>query len=314
MVPCHARFQTGVGTATLFMQKLIVILGATATGKSDAAVKIAKKFGGEIISADSRQVYRDLDIGTGKITEKEMLGVPHHMLDVVSPKKIFSAAKWQEQTKKIILEISAREKLPIICGGTGFYIQTVVQNLALPEVPPNKKLRDKLKNKTAGRLVEILQKFDPEKLKTIDRKNPVRLIRAIEIAAALGAVPKLRKNKNDYDILQIGLKLPDEILKKRIYDRLIFRIKKGMIGEVKKLRLGGLSWKRLNELGLEYRYLAWFLRKKISRDEFVRKLNTEIWHYARRQKQWWKSDKKIKWFSPNEIVGIEKEVEKFLKT
>ena len=167
------------------MQKIVVILGQTATGKSEIAIKLAKKFGGEIISADSRQIYKGLNIGSGKVTKKEMSDVPHHILSIVSPKKTFSVAEWQEKTKKIIVEIDSRGKLPIICGGTGFYIQSIVENVALPEVPPNKKLREKLENKTAGELVKILKKLDQKILKTIDTKNPVRLIRAIEIATEL---------------------------------------------------------------------------------------------------------------------------------
>ncbi len=295
------------------MQKLIVILGPTSGGKSDTAVKIAKKFDGEIISADSRQVYKGLDIGTGKITKKEMRGIPHHMLDVANPKKRFDVAMWQKQTKIIIADIFARGKLPIICGGTGFYIQSIVDNLELPEVPPNKKLREKLEKKTLPELIEILKKLDPEKLKTIDTKNPVRLVRAIEIATQLGSVPKLQKNNNDYEILQIGLTFPDKILKKRIFIRLRRRMKMGMLDEARKLHKAGLSWKRMNELGLEYRHMALLLNNRMSREEFIQKLNTEIWHYARRQWQWFKRDKNIKWFSPTEINKIEKEVEKFMK-
>src|ERR1035437_3846008 len=167
------------------MQKILVVLGQTATGKSDVAVRLAKKFNGEIISADSRQIYKGLDIATGKVTKKEMQGVPHHILDIISPKKVFSVAEWQKKTKKIITEIHSRGKSPIICGGTGFYIQSIVENVCLPEVSPNKKLRKKLKNKTAEELVKILGKLDPKILKTIDTKNPVRLLRAIEIATDL---------------------------------------------------------------------------------------------------------------------------------
>ena len=126
------------------INKVLVILGPTATGKSGLAVKLAKKFKGEIISADSRQVYEGLDIGTGKVTKKEMSGIPHHMLDVISPKKVFTIAQWKEQVGKIISDIHGRNKLPIICGGTGFYIQSIVEAVVLPEVPPNPKLRKKL--------------------------------------------------------------------------------------------------------------------------------------------------------------------------
>lgn len=294
------------------LPKIIVVLGPTATGKSDLAVEIALKHNGEVISADSRQVYTGLDIGTGKITKKEMKGVPHYMLDVVSAKKRFDVSMWQKETKKIISEIHSRGKLPIICGGTGFYIQSIVDNVVLPEVPPDTELRKKLENKSLEQLIKILQKLDPEILKTIDTKNPVRLIRAIEIATQLGSVPKMQKEENPYQILQIGLNLPDDKLKDRIYKRLASRIKKGMINEAKKLHYKGVSWKRMFQLGLEYRYLSLLIQNKISKTEFVEKLNMEIWHYAKRQKQWFKRDKKIKWFEPTDNKKIEREVVDFL--
>ena len=307
------------------MEKILVILGPTATGKSDLAVEIAKSVqdrsasggkwkGAEVISADSRQVYKGLDIGTGKITKKEMDGVPHYMLDVVSPRSRFSVAEWQKQTQKIIENILSRGKLPIICGGTGFYIQSIVDDLSLPEVPPNKGLRERLEKKTTLELFEILKKLDPKRAKTIDHKNPVRLVRAIEIATKIGKVPPLKlKSKTNFRILQIGLTLPDEKLKERIKTRLLKRLKAGMLKEAEKLHEKGLSWNRMFELGLEYRYESLLLQKKISREEFIEKLNTEIWHYARRQKQWFKRDKDIKWFAPTETKKIEKVVIAFLK-
>lgn len=292
--------------------KILVILGPTATGKSDLAVKLARKYNGEVISADSRQVYTGLDIGTGKITKKEMRGIPHYMLDVVSPKKVFSVAEWKTQTEKIIVKILADGKLPIICGGTGFYIQSIVDNVVLPEVPPNTKLRKKLEGKPATELFKILQKLDSRRAETIEKENPVRLIRAIEIATALGSVPEMKKEKSQYQILQIGLTLPDEDLKKKIHDRVIARMKKGMVKEAQKLHKGGLSWKRMYTLGLEYRYLSELLQEKFSREEFVQVLEKEIWQYAKRQITWFKRDKKIKWFSPTKTKEIEREVKNFL--
>lgn len=293
--------------------KLLVVLGPTATGKSDLAVELALKHNGEVISADSRQVYKGFDIGTGKITKKEMRGVPHYMLDVVSPKKRFDVSQWQKETKKIISEIHGRGKLPIICGGTGFYIQSIVDNVVLPEVPPDTELREKLEKKSLEHLNKMLLKLDPEILKTVDTKNPVRLIRAIEIAMHLGSVPKIKKEENPYQILQIGLTLPDDKLKDRIYKRLTSRIKKGMINEAKKLHDKGVSWKRMFQLGLEYRYLSLLIQNKISKTEFMEKLNMEIWQYAKRQKQWFKRDKKIKWFEPTDIKKIEAVVFDFLR-
>jgi tRNA dimethylallyltransferase len=291
---------------------VLVILGPTASGKSDLAVKLAKRFNGEVISADSRQVYKDLNIGTGKITKKEMRGVPHHLLDIVSPKTNFNVAKWQKFANKKIRGIISRNKLPIICGGTGFYIDAVTKGVVLPEVLPNRKLRDELKNKSAAELCKILENLDPNRLKNIDVNNPVRLIRAIEIAKAIGKVPIISEQKPPFDILNIGLKLDDKILRENINKRLEKRIKQGMINEAKKLHKAGLSWKRMEQLGLEYRYLALFLQNKISKETMFEKLQFEIWHYAKRQMTWFNKDKTIKWLKP-EYKTIEKEVGKFLK-
>ena len=291
--------------------KIIVVLGSTATGKSDLAVLLAKKFNGEVISADSRQVYKGLDIGSGKITKKEMMGVTHYLLDVVSPKKVFTVVDFQQKAEKAISQILTKGKVPIIAGGTGFYIQSIVDGITIPEVKENKELRNKLEKQETAKLFETLKKLDSKRAKEIDQNNRVRIIRAIEIAKELGKVPKVKKNPK-YDVLQIGLNWSDEILKKRIYDRLISRMKKGMVAEARKLNKRGLSFKRMEELGLEYRYLAKFLKKEISREEMIEKLNTEIWHYAKRQKTWFKRDTRIKWFKPSEVKKIGKVVEGFL--
>lgn len=282
--------------------KIIVILGQTSTGKSDFAVEIAKQIDGEIISADSRQIYKGMDLGTGKITKKEMKGIPHHLLDIISPKKIFSVTDFQKKAFKTINEITKREKIPIICGGTGFYIDAVVNGVIFPEVPPNKELREKLSKKSTLELFEILKKLDKERALNIDAKNGVRLIRAIEIVKALGKVPKIKtSSENNFDVIKIGLTIPDEILKEMIKKRMLLRIKKGMIKEVENLHNSGISWKRMNDLGLEYRYVSIYLQNKITKDEMIEKLNTEIWHFAKRQKTWFKRDKSIIWINPLEM-------------
>jgi len=276
--------------------KILVILGPTAVGKSQLAVKLAKKLNGEIISADSRQVYKGLDLGTGKITKKEKQGIPHHLLDVASPKRKFTVAQYKKLADQKIEEIIKKGKLPIIVGGTGFYIKAVVDNLTFPEVKPNPKLRNKLIKLSPQKLFQMLKKLDPERAKTIEAKNPRRLIRAIEIAKSLGRVPKL-KAKPKYEAIQIGLTMPAKKLKEKINKRLLERIKKGMIAEAKRLHQQGLSYKRMMELGLEYKYLALYLQKKISKEEMINKLKRAIWDFVRRQKVWWKKDKRIKWFN-----------------
>ncbi len=287
--------------------KIFVVLGPTASGKSSLAIELAKKLDGEVISADSRQVYTGLNLGTGKVTQKEMLGIPHHLLNVVSPKKQFTVINFKTLAEKAIVEILARGKTPIICGGTGFYIQALVDNLILPEVAANLALRKKLEKKSTQQLFAILQKLDPTRAKNIDAHNPRRLIRSIEIATALGKVPQIStllhldiECPSGYDFVQIGIKISDEQLRENIEKRLLARIKKGMIAEAKKLHTEGLSWKRMDSLGLEYRYLAKFCLGKISRSELISTLNSEIWHYAKRQMTWFKRDRRIKWLTPTE--------------
>ncbi len=269
--------------------KIVVIVGPTAVGKSDFAVKYALKHNGEVISADSRQVYKGLDMGTGKITKKEMCGVPHHLLDVTNPKKQFNVEQYKKLAQIAIEDISKRGKLPIICGGTGFYIDAVVKNISYPDVPHNKKLREKLAKKDPVQLFEILKKLDKgcaTSLNNSEKNNTHRLIRSIEIATALGKIPEIIKGKSPYEVKWIKLVLPDKKLRERINKRLLKRIDEGMIEEVRNLHKNGLSWKRMEALGLEYRYISRYLRKLISKEEMIERLQFEIWHYAKRQMLW----------------------------
>ena len=278
---------------------------------------MAKKLNGEVISADSRQVYRGLNIGTGKIAKKEMRGVPHHLLDVANPKKQFSAADFIRLGRAVIVDIMARGKTPIICGGTGFYIAALLGEIELSAVPSNPKLRKKFGGKSAQELFEMLKKIAPARAIIIDPQNPRRLIRAIEIALSKSKEIKVEKNRHtltlsdsnklvyptwelNSQVIKIGMTLPPEKLKEKIRTRLLAQIKTGMVAEAKHLHKNSLSWKRMEELGLEYRYLSRFLRGKISKNEMVEKLVTEIWRYAKRQMTWFKRDKTIRWFNPND--------------
>ena len=298
-------------------KQILVIVGPTAVGKSALAVWLAKKLNGEVISADSRQVYRGLNIGTGKIAKKEMRGVPHHLLDVANPKKQFSAADFIRLGRAVIVDIMARGKTPIICGGTGFYIAALLGEIELSAVPSNPKLRKKFGGKSAQELFEMLKKIAPARAIIIDPQNPRRLIRAIEIALSKSKEIKVEKNRHtltlsdsnklvyptwelNSQVIKIGMTLPPEKLKEKIRTRLLAQIKTGMVAEAKHLHKNSLSWKRMEELGLEYRYLSRFLRGKISKNEMVEKLVTEIWRYAKRQMTWFKRDKTIRWFNPND--------------
>ncbi len=287
--------------------KVLVILGPTASGKSDLAVKLARKFNGEVISADSRQVYKGLDIGSGKITKREMMGVPHYLLSVASPKGLFTAERYRRLGKAAIKKILAKDRLPIICGGTGLYIDTLMYDYNFPKVPPQKALRAKLEKLSTAKLFEKLIKqakgIDSTTAKRIDKHNRRRLIRALEIISFTGKpIPPIEKS-SPYDVTKIGIKIAPEQLKKNIEKRLTNRLKIGMVGEVRRLHANGLSWKRLYDLGLEYRYISRYLRGLISLDQMKADILHESYQYAKRQMTWFKRDQSIIWIAPSGKAG-----------
>ena len=306
------------GVKSVSLPKAIIICGPTATGKSDLAVLLAKKFNGEVISADSRQVYKGLNLGSGKITKKEMMSVPHFMLDVVDPKKTYTADKFKTSALKISKEILKKNKIPIICGGTGMYIDALVEGIEFPQVKPNKELRKELSTYTTENLYEKLISIDNNRAEQLKNDgggqfNRVRLIRSIEIATEIGSVPPKIQNKN-FDAIYIGLDFDDETLKNRIKKRIDIRMKKGMLAEARNLHQKGLSYKRMRELGLEYRYLADLLDKKISKEEFNQGLAQDTWHFVKRQRTWFRKRQETLWFKPNKtnFKKIENIVKKFI--
>jgi tRNA dimethylallyltransferase len=296
-------------------QKLLIIVGPTSSGKSALGVELAKKFNGEVISADSRQVYKGLDIATGKITKREMKGVPHHLLDVAHPKKSFSADDFVKHARKEIEDMSARGKLPIIVGGTGFYIDSLVGRITLPNVPPNPAFRSKNNNLTVVRLLFLLKKLDPVRAKMLstpsERNNKARLLRALEIATTLGKNP-VPATADSYDMLWIGVNRSNKELQARIVARVKARMRTGMVEEARRLKKAGLSYKRMTELGLEYRSLAKFLQRKINHPELEEEIRTGNWQYTRKQIIYWKRNKDIHWFDPKASSKISAAVQKWL--
>lgn len=317
--------------------KLLVIAGPTSSGKSELAVKLAKKYNGEIISADSRQIYKGMDLGTGKIPGKWTRvflhgrvktlylykDISHHCIDFVNPKRRYSAALFQKQAQKAIADILRRGKLPILCGGTAHWIDAVVYNQQIPDVKPNLKLRAGLEKKSAADLYQQLKKLDPRRAKTIDRFNKRRLIRALEIVVTTGKpvpplgvilTPALSRGKElkkgnssslgtlglrmtPYDVCWIGINPSQQTLYKKIDKRLKQRLKAGLVKEVARLQRRGLSWKRLESFGLEYKFVSLYLQKKLAYQEMVSQLSVAIKHYSKRQMTWWKRNKEIKWIS-----------------
>jgi tRNA dimethylallyltransferase len=287
--------------------KIIAIVGPTASGKTSLSIFLAQKLGGEVISADSRQVYRGLDIGTGKVTKTEMAGVPHHLLDVISPKKQFTVDDFVRLATKAYANVLQNNSIALIVGGTGLYVDTFLGRMSYPEVPPNPKLRAQLEKKNAAQLFALLQKLDPRRAANIEKENPRRLVRAIEIAKAIGQSP-LPTLEQKYDVLWLGINPPQETLYKNIHTRLLDRITQGMVVEAQKLHTNGLSYKRMDALGLEYRSLSQLLQNKVSKEEFVTGLERAIQHYAKRQIRWFKRNKEIHWVSgKTEALRLAKE-------
>jgi tRNA dimethylallyltransferase len=293
--------------------KVIAVVGPTSSGKTGVAVEIAQLLNGEIVSTDSRQIYKGLDIGSGKVTRVEMRGVPHHLLDVASPLRTMSVAQYQRMAKNAVGGILKRGNIPVLCGGTGLYVDTILNNQSFPAVPPDNALRRKLGKLSATELFEKLKKLDAVRAKDIDAKNPHRLIRAIEIATALGSVPPLVKNESSYESIIIGLNLPREEIQQRIHARLVTRLRRGMVAEAKRLHASGLSWKRMEAFGLDYRYLALFLQKKITKESMMHTIERESWLYVKRQMVWFKRNKNIHWFRPDQTKEIYKLVKDFLE-
>jgi len=285
--------------------KVVVVLGPNASGKSHLGVELARRFNGEIISADSRQVYRGLDIGSGKVTTEEMGGIPHHMIDVASPKEVFTVAQYQTEAKSALSGILDRRRLPIIVGGTGLYIDALIYDIKFPKVPPNQSIRSSLEPKGTEELFDELKALDPKRASDIDKHNRRRIVRSLEIIRQTGErVPRVDR-KTKYDVLKIGLKLLSDELRERIKRRLEERLDNGMIEEVRRLNKTGLEWKRMDELGLEYRYVARYLRDTLTMDELKEKILTEDWKYARRQMTWFRRDKEIIWIdSPEKAFPI----------
>ncbi len=294
--------------------KIIAVVGPTATGKTMLAAALARKFNGEIVSADSRQVFRGMDIGTGKDL-KDYGEVPYHLIDVAVPTTKYNVAKYQKAANRAIADILGRGRLPIICGGTGLYADAVIYGYQFAEASAikTKAIRTKLDKSPLSRLLASLKKADPETYDKIDKNNRRRVQRALEIYLVTGKKKSDtdRKIEPQYDVLVLGVKFPLEEIYRRIDKRLGDRLKEGMVGEIEALRKAGVSWKRLDEFGLEYRYISRYLRGQMAFDEAKERLKNEIHHFAKRQLTWFNRNKDIKWIS--KMKEAEKLVKDFIK-
>ena len=291
--------------------KVLVIVGPTASGKTSLSIELAKHFSGEVISADSRQVYRGLNLGTGKVTKYEMQGIPHYLLDIADPEEVYTVASFVSDGRVAISTIISRNHLPIIVGGTFFYIDALLGKLSFPQIPPNPVLRTELKKLDANALFELLKAEDPAYAEIVDRDNPRRLVRAIEVIDALGHMPKTSVEPL-YESLTLGIETDTETLSKNIQKRLTDRIEAGMIKEVQKLHEHGLTYERMEDLGLEYRYIARYLKNELPYCEMINEIETKSRQFAKRQMTWLKRDKNIVWVNPKEIEKNEGVVKNFL--
>ena len=273
------------------MEKLIVIAGTNASGKSGLGIELAARYGGEVISADSRQVFEGLDLGSGKVTKEEMKGVPHHLIDVCKPGDFFSMADFQRLAYQAIDDIHARGKIPFLVGGTGLYVDSVADGYELSDRAPDLELRAHLETFETPALYEMLKEKIPDT--EIEPKNRNRVMRALERIAADDYQPGKRCPR--YDVLRLGVTWDRETLKARIDERLERRLQQGMVEEVQRLMDEGASTEFLMKLGLEYRYLTRYLLGEIGYDQMVEELGRAIKKFAKRQVTWFKKTENLHW-------------------
>jgi len=301
--------------------KLIVLLGPTASGKSELAVKLAKKFNGEIVSADSRQIYKEMLIGTASPAQEAqkpnlssaprekrpflIKKIPHHMLHIVYPNENFNVAIYKKLAVKVIKDIQKRGNLPFLVGGTGLYISAIVDNLKLPKIPPDKKLRKSLEEKSLKELFEIYKKIDPEGAEHIDKQNKRRLIRAIEVSKISGK-PFWKQREKSYpmfEVLRVGIKLDKNSLKKKIEKRVEKMFKDNLEEEVKKLAKKYGWTPALDSIG----YYEWkkYLEGEKTKEQVRQEIILHSLQYAKRQMTWFKKDKRVYWIKNyKEAEGI----------
>ena len=293
------------------LPKVVAVVGTNASGKSALGIELAKRFGGEIISADSRQVFKGLDLGSGKVTPEEMQGVVHHLIDVREPNEFFSMADFQKMSYAAIEDIRARGHLPMIVGGTGLYVDSVLDGYLLSDKEPDLAYRAELEKLTTPELYDMLIGLMPEA--QVDRNNRNRVMRMIErIHDGDDAVPGKQKR---YESLRLGVSWPRDVLGERIDERLERRLNEGMIEEVQGLISRGATTEFLLGLGLEYRFITQYLLGEMGREEMLSKLAIAIKQFAKRQMTWFRRNPDIVWLDmAGDYMGQAVEaVEAFLK-
>ena len=299
-------------------KNLVVILGPTASGKTHLAAKLAYDLHGEIISADSRQVYKNMDIGTGKDLNQYIINdrqIPYHLIDIVAPENEFNLFEFQNRFYKIFGELIEKKILPVLVGGTGLYLESVLTGYNMPYAPMDQELRKDLNRKSKDELQKMLLALKPQLHNKTDLEDSERLIRAIEIERARST--KDQTQKPDLDAVVFGIRWERSKLRQRITVRLKERLEQGMIEEVMNLHTAGLTWTKLESFGLEYRFISQYLQRKITFDEMKNKLNTAIHQFAKRQETWFRRMEKkgivINWLQSNDYSLLKESVMKFLQ-
>lgn len=300
-------------------EKLIVILGPTASGKTQMAARLAHDLKGEIISADSRQIYRNMNIGTGKDLEQYVVDgkcVPCHLIDIVDPENEFNLFEFQRRFFEVFHDLSLRRIVPVLAGGTGLYLESVLKGYDMPHAPANGNLREELNKKSKEELREILLGQKPHLHNRTDLDDKDRMIRAIEIERARKISKHTHRDIPEMDALVFGIRLDRAQLRRRILIRLDERLKQGMVEEVANLHSSGLSWERLDSFGLEYRFIARYLQDKMTFEEMKKRLHIAIGQFAKRQETWFRRMEKkgiaINWLGTGDYHKMKESVVSFL--
>lgn len=302
------------------LPRVLCIVGPTSSGKTLLGIRLAQAFQGEIINADARQVFQEFDIGTGKpqggkrktVGSRKMYlfeGVPHYLMDFLPPTNTMTVAEWQEKALIAVKGITKRKKLPIVVGGTGLYIQALVDNYTIPQVPPQPEFRKAMETKPLSDLVKLLLRVDPDAKDKVDLKNPRRVLRALEVATFTGKPFTQQKvsAKPVIDPFMIAIKRERDELRERINQAVDAYIEAGWLDEIRKVRDLGIPWDAPAMTSIGYRELGAYIRGECGIDEAVRKTKEATWQYAKRQLTWFKRDQRIHW------VKDENEAEELVK-
>ncbi|MDI9259161.1 tRNA (adenosine(37)-N6)-dimethylallyltransferase MiaA [Alicyclobacillus sendaiensis] len=284
---------------------IVCVVGPTGVGKSELSVEIARRYGGEVISADSMQIYRGMDIGTAKLRPEEMHGVPHHLLDIAHPAEKFTVAAWKRQADAVIDEMVTRGRLPVVCGGTGLYVRALLDDLDFSQTPEHAQLRAALDRRAEEEgvqaLYEELRARDPERAKRIHPHDRKRIVRALEVAMVRGTGMSedydWTPRQGRYEALVLGITMPREALYRRIDERVEQMWRRGLVDEVRRLVEAGVPLDGTAMQAIGYKEVVAYLSGAVSEEEAIRIIQQNTRRFAKRQWSWFRRDPRVRWFS-----------------